>query len=144
MLSPGAVALAETYPADALRRLGIRLRGSKRRHADRWATADMLMMAMDQQAATPDDAMRLAVMEGFGTDASGGDRFDTVVGALHVLNVLAGNHPDSAPVDPWIERWEGRVLGQTAACDRNGCGVWLLPVITVTASFQDKHSGGPT
>ena len=39
LLSPGSVALAETYPAEALRHLGIRLRGSKRRHADRCATA---------------------------------------------------------------------------------------------------------
>ena len=38
LLSPGSVALAETYPAEALRHLGIRLRGSKRRHTDRCAT----------------------------------------------------------------------------------------------------------
>ena len=39
---PGAVALAETYPAEALRHLGIRLKGSKRRQADRAAVADQL------------------------------------------------------------------------------------------------------
>jgi hypothetical protein len=27
---------------------------------------------------------------------------------------LAGNRPDTAPADPWIRRWEGWVLGQTA------------------------------
>lgn len=114
LLSPGTVALAETYPAEALRHLGIRLRGSKRRHADRCATAGVLLTAMDQLSATPDDAMRAAIMEGFGTDASGEDRFDSVLGMLCVLNVLAGNRPDSAPTDPWIHRWEGWVLGQTA------------------------------
>jgi len=31
-----------------------------------------------------------------------------------VLNVLAGNRPDTVPPDPWIQRWEGWVLGQTA------------------------------
>jgi hypothetical protein len=114
LLQPGAVALAETYPAEALRHLGIRLRGSKRRHADRCATAGALMTAMDLLAAVPTDAMRRALLDGFGADANGEDRFDSVLGVLCVLNVLAGNRPDTAPADPWIQKWEGWVLGQTA------------------------------
>jgi hypothetical protein len=114
LLSPGSVALAETYPAEALRHLGIRLRGSKRRHADRCATAGALMTAMDLQSAVPDDQMRRTILDGFGSNASGEDRFDSVLGVLCVLNVLAGNRPDSAPDDPWIQHWEGWVLGQTA------------------------------
>jgi hypothetical protein len=115
LLSPGSVALAETYPAEALRHLGMKLRGSKRRQADRCATAGALMTAIDQQSATPDDAMREAILDGFGADASGEDRFDSVLGVLCVLNVLTGNRPDTAPDDPWIKRWEGWVLGQTAS-----------------------------
>jgi hypothetical protein len=114
LLSPGSVALAETYPAEALRHLGMKLRGSKRRHTDRCATAGALMTAIDQQSATPDDAMCHAILDGFGADASGEDRFDSVLGVLCMLNVLAGNRPDTAPTDPWIQRWEGWVLGQTA------------------------------
>ena len=114
LLATGSVALAETYPAEALRHLGIRLRGSKRRHADRCAIAEALFVAMDRQSAIPDDAMRRAVADGFGSDASGEDRLDSVLGVLCVLNVLAGNRPDDAPDDPWIRRWEGWVLGQTA------------------------------
>jgi hypothetical protein len=114
LLAPGSVALAEIYPAEALRHLGIRLRGSKRRHADRCATAGVLMTAMNQQLATPDDLMRRAILDGFGADACGEDRFDSVLGVLCVLNVLAGNRPDNTPSDPWVERWEGWVLGQTA------------------------------
>jgi hypothetical protein len=114
LLAPGSVALAETYPAEALRHLGIKLRGSKRRHSDRCATGEALIAAMEHQSAAPDDALRRATMDGFGTDASGEDRFDSVLGVLCVLNVLAGNRPDTAPADPWITRWEGWVLGQTA------------------------------
>jgi hypothetical protein len=114
LLAPGCVALAETYPAEALRHLGIRLRGSKRRHADRCATAGALIAAMERQTATPDDAMRRVALDGFGADASAEDRFDSVLGVLCVLNVLAGHRPDTAPPDPWIRRWEGWVLGQTA------------------------------
>jgi hypothetical protein len=114
LLSPGSIALAETYPAEALRHLEMKLRGSKRRHTDRCAAAGALMTAMERQLATPDDAMRRSILDGFGPNASGEDRFDSVLGALCVLNVLAGNRPDTAPDDPWIRRWEGWVLGQTA------------------------------
>ena len=75
---------------------------------ERWSAA------MDGQAAVPDDAMRHALLDGFGADAAGEDRFDSVLGVLCVLNVLAGTRPDTAPDDPWIQRWEGWVLGQTA------------------------------
>jgi len=54
------------------------------------------------------------VRVGFGSDAAGEDRFDCMLGLLCVLNVLAGNRPDMAPDDPWVQRWEGWVLGQTA------------------------------
>jgi hypothetical protein len=114
LLAPGSVTLAETYPAEALRHLGIRLRGSKRRHSDRAATAAPLFAAMDRLSATPDDTMRRATLDGFGADAAGEDRFDSVLGVLCVLNVLAGNRPDTTPDDPWITHWEGWVLGQTA------------------------------
>ena len=114
LLSPGSVALAETYPAEALCHLGIKLRGSKRRHGDRCATAGSLKTAMDEQSASPTNPMLRGLLDGFGSDSTGEDRFDSVLGVLCLLNVLAGNRPDAAPVDPWIQRWEGWVLGQTA------------------------------
>jgi hypothetical protein len=113
LLSPGSVALAETYPAEALRHLGIKLKGSKRRQSDRSATANALTTAMDRLTAIPDNAMRQAIQDGFGSDPAGEDRFDSVLGVLCVLNVLAGHRPDIPPPDPWITRWEGWVLGQT-------------------------------
>jgi len=114
LLAPGSVTLAETYPAEALRHLGIRLRGSKRRHADRCAAAVALLAAMNRLSATPNDAMRRAILDGFAPDANGEDRFDSALGVLCLINVLEGNRPDTAPDDPWIQRWEGWVLGQTA------------------------------
>jgi hypothetical protein len=114
LLAPGTVAVAETYPAEALRHLGIRLKGSKRRQADRAAVADALLAAMAALHAAPDATLTAAVHDGFGADAAGEDRFDCILGLLCVLNVLAGTRPDTAPDDPWIQRWEGWVLGQTA------------------------------
>lgn len=114
LLVPGTVALAETYPAEALRHLSIRLSGSKRRQLDRAAIAPALLMAAARLGAQPDDTARRTILDGFGADAAGEDRFDSTLGALCVLNVVLGNRPDSTPDDTWIRRWEGWVLGQTA------------------------------
>jgi hypothetical protein len=114
LLAPGSVALAETYPAEALRHLAIRMAGSKRRQADRASVAPALLAAADRLGAKPDATMQAAITDGFGSDAAGEDRFDSTLGALCVLNVVLGNRPDIAPPDPWIQHWEGWVLGQTA------------------------------
>ncbi len=113
LLAPDSVVLAETYPAEALRHLGIRMHGSKRRQSDRVALAPALLASLARLSAVPDAALVEAVALGFGADAAGEDRFDSLLGLLCVLNVLAGNRPDTAPGDPWILRWEGWVLGQT-------------------------------
>jgi hypothetical protein len=112
LLIPGHVALAETYPAEALRHLRLRLRGSKRRQSDRAALAPALLAAMAVLSAAPGSALIAAIEDGFGADAAGEDRFDSLLGLLCVLNVLTGNRADTAPDDPWIMRWEGWVLGQ--------------------------------
>lgn len=114
LLAPGAVAVAETYPAEALRHLGIRLTGSKRRQMDRAAVAPGMRAALARLGVAPDTALVNAVADGFGADAAGEDRFDCVLGVLCVVNVLVGNRPDDTPGDVWITRWEGWVLGQTS------------------------------
>jgi hypothetical protein len=114
LLAPGSVAIAETYPAEALRHLGLRLSGSKRRQGDRAALGAALRAVMAGLRVEPDDAMASTIADGFGADAAGEDRFDCTLGVLCVINVLAGHRPDTAPDDPWLHRWEGWVLGQTA------------------------------
>ncbi|MBS0562570.1 MAG: hypothetical protein JSR21_21185 [Proteobacteria bacterium] len=114
LLAPGRVALAETYPAEALRHLGLRMGGSKRRQLDRAALAGALLERMAALGAEPDAAQAASLRDGFGVEAAGEDRFDSLLGLLCVLKVLAGGRPDAAPADPWILRWEGWVLGQTA------------------------------
>lgn len=114
LLAPGVVTLAETYPAEALRQLGLRLAGSKRRQADRAALAGELRAVLARAGAVAEPALAAAIAGGFGADAAGEDRFDCVIGLLGVLGVLAGARPDTAPAeDPWLHRWEGWVLGQT-------------------------------
>lgn len=112
LLRPGAVAIAETYPAEALRQLGLIPAGSKRRQTDRAAYAPALHAAMARLNVTP--AAAAAIANGFGADACGEDRFDSFLGALCVLSVATGVRADFVPNDPWITQWEGWVLGQTS------------------------------
>ncbi len=114
LLAPNQVAVAETYPAEAMRHCGIVPRGSKRRQADRVAYAGPLLAAMRQQNVRPSPELCAAMAEGFGSDAAGEDRLDCIFGVLGVIGVVSGQRPDTAPDDRVIQRWEGWVLGQTA------------------------------
>lgn len=114
LLAPGRVVLAETYPAEALRHLGLRLPGSKRSPQARASVIAGLAAAMHAARITPSAALGAAMAEAFGTDAAGEDRFDCVIGLMTVLAVLDGRRADFVPADPMIRRWEGWVLGQHA------------------------------
>ncbi len=114
LLAPGRAVLAEVYPAEALRHCGMAMRGSKRVRADRRALAEPLRAAMAARRVVPYTALRAMVMDGFGADAAGEDRFDSLVGLLGLIGVLDGLRPDFIPDDPAVRSWEGWVLGQTA------------------------------
>ena len=114
LLAPGSAALAEVYPAEALRHCGLKLAGSKRAQGPRLALAAALRAAMADRRVMPDEALAASVATGFGAEATGEDRFDSVIGLLGLVSVVDGDRPDYVPDDPWIRRWEGWVLGQTA------------------------------
>jgi hypothetical protein len=113
LLSPGRAVLAEVYPAEALRQLGLKLQGSKRAETPRLVLAEALREVMTRLRVTPWPELATAVDAGFGTDAAGEDRLDCVLGLLCLVAVLDGVRPDHIPEDPWVRRWEGWVLGQT-------------------------------
>jgi hypothetical protein len=114
LLAPGTTVLAETYPAEAMRHLGIKMGGSKRTPEDRVRLGPALRAAMIRLDAVPDAGMEACLRDGFGPKPDGEDPFDSTLGLLALLNVLAGHRPDGIPNDPWLRRWEGWVLGQTA------------------------------
>jgi len=116
LLGHDEVVIAETYPAEALRQLGLIPAGSKRRQSDRAAYAPGLRAAMARLGAVPDAATLESVATGFSADSAGEDRFDCLLGALCVLSVVTGQRPDTVPDDPWVRHWEGWVLGQ--ACNK--------------------------
>jgi hypothetical protein len=96
---------------------------------------------MESLSVSPDRDLRHAAADGFGADAAGEDRFDCVLGVLCVLNVLAGNRPDTAPSDLWIRRWEGWVLGQTALPTQKK---WRVRRSAPEVVFGNTYVGTPT
>ncbi len=118
---PGSVLLAETYPAEALDQVGLRLRGpddhgrgSKRRQSDRAALATPLCRILASLPSALSADLHATLLDGFGSDAAGEDRFDSVLGLSCLLSVLMQRRADHVPDDPWIRAWEGWVLGQSA------------------------------
>ncbi len=114
LLRPGGIALAETYPAQALRLLELRLQGSKRRQPDRAALAPALRARMRRMNVHPDKELTDAIKAGFDPRPHGEDQFDSLLGLLNVIAVVDGHAPDGTPDDPMLRIWEGWVLGQTA------------------------------
>jgi hypothetical protein len=114
LLAKGQAVLAEVYPAEALRHCGLKLGGSKRAQGPRRAIAEPLRAALARRRVAPSPALAGMIADGFGADAAGEDRFDSVIGLLGLVGVIDGDRPDFRPEDPWIRRWEGWVLGQTA------------------------------
>ena len=119
LLAPGRAVLAEVYPAEALRHCGLRMGGSKRVQADRAALAESLLATMAARGVTGDAALVAAVRDGFGRDAAGEDRFDSLIGLLGMIGVLDGARPDFIPDDPAIravEGWATGLRGRAAEC----------------------------
>jgi len=113
LIRPGRAVLAEVYPAEAMRHADIRLRGSKRAPSPRREVARAIHTALATRRIDASPALRTAIDAGFGNDAAGEDRFDSLLGLLGLVGVLNGQRPDFIPDNPWVQRWEGWVLGQT-------------------------------
>jgi hypothetical protein len=112
LLRAGRLAVAEVYPAEALRQLGLRLAGSKRDQAARLALAEPLRAVLDELRVAPSAEALAMIREGFGADAAGEDRLDCTLGLLALIAVLDGRRADTIPEDDMVRRWEGWVLGQ--------------------------------
>lgn len=112
LLRTRGLAIAETYPAEAMRQLGLRLVGSKRRQADRLALAPAIGLCLARLRARPDPALAGLIATGFGADSAGEDRFDSLVGLLGLLQVLQQPERDVVPAEEPVRRVEGWILGQ--------------------------------
>ncbi len=111
LMQAGRVAVAETYPANAMRQLDLGFKGSKRRQADRRTVAAALRAHLDTLEAEPDDKLAAKLDDGFGTAADGEDQFDSLIGLVRMLQIVRNPALDHRP-DPAISKWEGWILGR--------------------------------
>lgn len=111
LLERHRVTIAETYPAEALRRLGGPWRGSKRRQSDRAAIAAALSAWLLRHDATAEPELAADLADGFGPLADGEDRFDSLLGLLGMLDIVRSPEGGGAPEDPAVA-WEGWIFGQ--------------------------------
>lgn len=119
LLTRQDVVLAETYPAEAYRHLGVGFaaaaggrRAGKRIQAARAANARALRAWARAAGVTLDEPLAALIEDGFGPAALGEDPFDATLGLLGMLNVVLGLRPAGDPLDPTIAGLEGWILGQ--------------------------------
>jgi len=127
LLAGHDLVMAETYPAEAMRHLGLRLPGSKRRQADRAGLAAPLLAAMDRLGAVPEAALAATVAEGFGADAAGEDRFDATIGVLGVLGAIV-----LAIFTGWAIAWIFTWIGTIAKSARSVQGMSMMILFPLT------------
>lgn len=104
--------LAETYPGDVYRQLGIPRGGwSKRRQEDRQRVGRFISEWLATRANL--DAWKILphVSDGFGGDSAGEDRFDAFVGLLGMLSVVTGERSERSQVPEEVLAQEGWILG---------------------------------
>jgi len=112
LLVPGQTVIAETYPAEAMRQVGLKLTGSKQSQESRRGLASDIFGVMSKLRVNPSSELRREIESGFGTEKSGEDSFDSFMGALGMIKVINEDCNDGAPSP--VDEWEGWVLGQTA------------------------------
>lgn len=114
LLARHQVVVAETYPGDVYRQLGIprNLRWSKRAAEGRRVVAPFLMEWLDTRAVQADAELRQSISAGFASGAEGEDQFDALVGLFGMLDVADGRRSEGAVDRAAVGRWEGWILGQ--------------------------------
>jgi hypothetical protein len=107
---PGAVVLAEIYPADAYRRLGIP-RVSKRAPRSRREACAALVRWLAAAGVSASQQLSAQLAQGFGPRPGGEGPFDAVVALLGMLDVVLGRTALHEPEDPIVRKVEGSLLG---------------------------------
>lgn len=119
LLRSGRTVLAETYPAEMYRHLGVRFAAGpagepwgKRSRNGRRRQAAALMESARASGCTLRPELEQEIEDGFGKRADGEDRFDAVVGLLGMLQVVLGLRPPGEPQNAEVRTIEGWMLGR--------------------------------
>jgi hypothetical protein len=107
LLRPGRIVIAETYPAEFYRHLGIGMRKKSDREERARNAPGLARWAAESDIGLADGLTRELGL-GFAND----DAFDAVIGLFGMLNVVLGQRPVGEPDDHELRTVEGWMLGQ--------------------------------
>lgn len=120
---PGALVVAETYPAECYGWFSDRPLGSKGDPENRKKFGALLLSWAGINDVIIEDGLRKEMQDGFLTGDD--DAFDAVVGLFGMLKVCLGQRPTGEPEDETIREIEGWILGRhrltVAEAVRDGC-----------------------
>jgi hypothetical protein len=113
---------AETYPREYYRHVSpvgkVATRWSKRRQADRLSRVPSLREWACALGVRWDARVLDRVEDGFGTQASGEDEFDAVIGLLAMVAVVTGKLQSGEPADDHgVSEVDGWILGRHCELD---------------------------
>jgi hypothetical protein len=119
LLQPGQIVVAETYPGEYYRHLGIHFstrrtgqHSGKRDQSDRKANAPTILAASrDVKLMLPVELEEL-ILSGFGSKLVSEDQFDTIVGLLGMMKVIRQELPEPVNLTGELTSIEGWILGQ--------------------------------
>lgn len=110
LLRPGAIVIAETYPAECYGWFFAEpLKSKRNQDARKRASAPLLERAQSIGLELEGELVR-AIEEGF---PEGDDAFDAVVGLFGMVEVVTGRRQPGEPTKDRIRRLEGWILGQS-------------------------------
>lgn len=109
---PGRVVLAEAYPAEAYARIGLARPTRKRDPTWRAAQAEAILAFAAEHGISLTVQAVAAVRGGFGLAPDGEDAFDSCLGALGMIPVAEGRHPEGPALPADVRAWEGWMLGR--------------------------------
>lgn len=120
LTSQKRVTVVETYPAEAMRFLDVSAgqKFSKKRPADRASVAGRILSSARAVNVDLSERVRASVMDGFGQDKQGEDRFDALLGLIGMAAVLSAQRPEGSPSDIAARSIEGWILGQSDVAAR--------------------------
>ena len=114
LATPGQVVLAETYPAEAYRHIGVSQGGViKTQQESRRSKSGAIDAWAAKRGVTFSSECQSQIGDGFGPAKDGEDRFDAFMGLLGMIEVADEHRPEGFPMEPDIRRWEGWIIGQT-------------------------------
>lgn len=108
--------IAETYPAEACRHIGLRPPGSatwsKRSQEGRRTASSQILSWAKSRSVRLSDSLTAMLGDGFGPREGGEDPLDAVIGLASMLEIVLGHRAAGAPDDPEVLEFEGWILGQ--------------------------------